>query len=42
MNKYFSVLFERHTDIMVEQTRTKPQETLEFKMNGRANAIFLV
>ena len=24
---------EKHTDTFIEQTKTKPQETLEFKMN---------
>ena len=23
----------KHTDTLIEQTKTKPQETLEFKMN---------
>ena len=27
------LLIKRHTDTLIEQTRTKPQETLEFKMN---------
>ena len=33
MNIDFLLLFKRHSDIMIEQTKTKPQETLEFKMN---------
>ena len=27
------LLIKKHTDTLIEQTRTKPQETLEFKMN---------
>ena len=27
------LLIKKHTDNLIEQTRTKPQETLEFKMN---------
>ena len=27
------VLIEKDTDALIEQTKTKPQETLEFKMN---------
>ena len=29
------LLIKKHTDTLIEQTRTKPQETLEFKMNKR-------
>ena len=27
------ILIKEHTDTLIEQTKTKPQETLEFKMN---------
>ena len=27
------LLLEKHTDTLIEKTKTKPQETLEFKMN---------
>ena len=27
------LLIKKHTDVLIEQTKTKPQETLEFKMN---------
>ena len=27
------LLFKKHTDTLIEQTRARPQETLEFKMN---------
>ena len=27
------LLIKQHTDTLVEQTKIKPQETLEFKMN---------
>ena len=33
MNIELLLLIKKHTDILIEQTKTKPQETLEFKMN---------
>ena len=33
MNKELLLLIKKHTDTLVEQTNTKPQETLEYKMN---------
>ena len=33
MNNEFSLLIKKHTDMLIEQTKTKPQETLEFRMN---------
>ena len=33
MNKELLLFFQKHTDTLIEQTRTKLQETLEFKMN---------
>ena len=33
MNNELLLLIKKHTDTMIEQTKTKPQETLEFKMN---------
>ena len=33
MNNELLLLTKKHTDTLIEQTRTKPQETLEFKMN---------
>ena len=33
MNDELLLLIKKHTDTLIEQTRTKPQETLEFKMN---------
>ena len=33
MNNELLLLMKKHTDTLIEQTRTKPQETLEFKMN---------
>ena len=32
MNNEFLLLIEKHTDTLIEQTKTKPQETLEDKM----------
>ena len=33
MNNGLLLLIKKHTDTLIEQTKTKPQETLEFKMN---------
>ena len=33
MNNELLLLIKKQTDRLIEQTRTKPQETLEFKMN---------
>ena len=33
MNNELLLLIKKHTDILIEQTKTRPQETLEFKMN---------
>ena len=33
MNIEFLLLIKKHTDTLIEQTKTKIQETLEFKMN---------
>ena len=33
MNNEFLLLYKKHTNTLIEQTTTKPQETLEFKMN---------
>ena len=33
MNNELLLLFKEHTDTLVQQTMTGPQETLEFKMN---------
>ena len=33
MNKELLLLIKKHTDTLIEQKKTKPQETLEFKMN---------
>ena len=33
MNNELLLLIKKHTDTLIEQTRTKPQELLEFKMN---------
>ena len=36
MNNELLLLIKKHTDTLIEQTRTKPQETLEFKMNKQS------
>ena len=33
MNNELLLLIKKQTDTLIEQTKTKPQETLEFKMN---------
>ena len=33
MNNEMLLLFKNHTDKLIEQTKTKPQDKLEFKMN---------
>ena len=33
MNDELLLLIKKHTDTLIQQTKTKPQETLEFKMN---------
>ena len=33
MNNELLLLNKKHTDTLIEQTKTKPQETLKFKMN---------
>ena len=35
MNNEVLILLKKHTDTLIENTRTRPQETLEFKMNQR-------
>ena len=35
MNNELLLLIKKHTDTLIEQTRTKPQETLEFKINNQ-------
>ena len=40
MNNELLLLIKKHTDTSIEQTKTKPQETLEFKMNKKMQ-IFL-
>ena len=33
MNNNLVLLIKKHTDTLIEQTRARPQETLEFKMS---------
>ena len=33
MNNKLLILIKKHTETLIEQTKTKPQETLEFKLN---------
>ena len=39
MNNELLLLIKKHTDTLIEQTKTKPQETLDFKMK-RQKQIF--
>ena len=39
MNNELLLLIKKHTDTLIQQTRTKPQETLEFKMNKQRQTI---
>ena len=39
MNNELLLLIKKHTDTLIEQTKTKPQETLEFKMNKQMQTI---
>ena len=36
MNNELLLLIKKHTDTLIENTRTRPQETLEFKMNKQS------
>ena len=38
MNNELLLLIKKHTDTLIEQTKTKPQETLEFKMNKQTQS----
>ena len=41
MNNELLLLIKKHTDTLIEQTKTKPQETLEFKMNKQMQTFSL-
>ena len=41
MNNELLLLIKRHTDTLIEQTRTKPHETLEFKLNKQMETFSL-
>ena len=41
MNNELLLLIKKHTDTLIQQTRTKPQETLEFKMNEQKQTFSL-
>ena len=40
MNKELLHLIEKHTDTLIEQTKTKAQKTIEFKMNKQMETLF--
>ena len=37
VNNELLLLLKKHTDTLIEQTKTKPQETLEYKPNKHMN-----
>ena len=39
MNNELLLLFNKHTDTLIEQTKTKFQETPEFKMNKQSETL---
>ena len=41
MNNDLLRLIKKHTDTLIEQTRTKPRETLEFEMNKQIQTFSL-
>ena len=41
MNNDLLLLIKKHTDTLIHQTKTKPQETLEFKMNKQTQVFFV-
>ena len=41
MNSELLLLIRKHTDTSIEQTKTKPQETLEYKRNKQLETFFL-
>ena len=41
MNNELLLLTKKHTDTLIQQTKTKPQETLEFKMNKQMQTFSL-
>ena len=42
MNNELLLLIKKHTDTLIENTRTRPQETLEFKMNKQMQTFRLI
>ena len=42
MNNELLLLIKKHTDTLIEQTKTKPQETLEFKMDKQMQIFPLI
>ena len=42
MNDELLLLIKKHTDTLIDQTKTKPQETLEFKMNKQRQNFRLI
>ena len=42
MNNEWLLLIKKHTDTLIEQTNTKPQEILEFKMHKHMQIFRLI
>ena len=38
MNNVFSLLIKKQTDMLIQQTQTRPQETFDFRMNKQEQA----
>ena len=41
MNNELLLLIKKHNDTLIEQTKTKSQETLEYKMNKQMQTFFV-
>ena len=42
MNNELLLLIKKHTDTLIEQTKTKPQETLGYKMKEKCKLFRLI
>ena len=42
MNNELLLLIKKHIDTCIEQTKTKPQETLEFQMNQQMQSFSFI
>ena len=42
MNNELLIFIKKHTDMLIQQTKTRPQETLEFKINKQKQIFRLI